>query len=59
MSPPKFLPNLSTDSQQNATFGAKNTNPHTAISKPGDARKMQQFQEPISLQFLVNFRELK
>ena len=34
MSPPKFLPNLSTDGQENATFGAKNTNTITAISKP-------------------------
>ena len=25
------MPNLSTDGQENATFGAKNTNPHAAI----------------------------
>ena len=30
-----FLPNLSTDGQENATFGAKNTNPITTISKSG------------------------
>ena len=35
MSPPKFLPNLSTDDQENATFEAKNTNPHAPIPKPG------------------------
>ena len=35
ISPQKLLPNLSTDGQENASFGAKNTNPHTAISKPG------------------------
>ena len=34
ISPQKFLPNLSTDGLENATFGAKNTNPITAISKP-------------------------
>ena len=34
MSPPKFLPNLSTDGQENATFEAKNTNPHALIPKP-------------------------
>ena len=34
MSPPKFLPNLSTDGQENATFEAKNTNPHAPIPKP-------------------------
>ena len=34
ISPQIFLPNLSRDGQENATFGAKNTNPHTAISKP-------------------------
>ena len=34
MSPPKFLPNLSTDGQDNATFEAKNTNPHALIHKP-------------------------
>ena len=28
------MQNLSTDGQENATFGAKNTNPITAISKP-------------------------
>ena len=28
------MPNLSTDGQENATFGAKNTNPHATISKP-------------------------
>ena len=32
--PQNILPNLSTDGQENATFGAKNTNPQTAISKP-------------------------
>ena len=31
ISPQKFLPNQSTDSQENATFEAKNTNPHAAI----------------------------
>ena len=35
MSPQTFLPILSTEGQENATFGATNTNPHTAISKPG------------------------
>ena len=34
ISPQIFLPNLSTDGQENASFGAKNTNPHTTISKP-------------------------
>ena len=34
ISPQNILPNLSTDGQENATFGAKNTNPQTAISKP-------------------------
>ena len=29
------MPNLSTDGHKNATFGAKNTNPITGISKPG------------------------
>ena len=29
------MPNLSTECQENTTFGAKNTNPHTAIPKPG------------------------
>ena len=35
MSPPKFLPNLSADGKENATFEAKNTNPHAPIPKPG------------------------
>ena len=39
MSPPKFLPNLSSDSQENATFEAKNTNPHAPIPKPGEEAK--------------------
>ena len=34
ISPQKLLPNLSTDGQENAIFGTKNTNPHTPISKP-------------------------
>ena len=50
MSPPKFLPNLSTDGQENATFGAKNTNPHTAISKPvqeGKFGEMEKLHRPV------------
>ena len=34
ISPTIFFPNLSTDSQENATFEAKNTNPHALIPKP-------------------------
>ena len=33
------MTNLSTDSRESATFGAKNTNPHTAIPKPGNELK--------------------
>ena len=36
MSPQNFLPNLSTDGQENATFEAKNTNPHAAIPRPAN-----------------------
>ena len=37
ISPPKNLPNLSTDGQENTTFEAKNTNPHALIPKPVNA----------------------
>ena len=45
---------MSTDGQENATFGAKNTNPITAISKPdhviasscsGGSQDVQEFSE--------------
>ena len=49
MSPPKFLPNLSTDGQENATYEAKNTKPHAPIPKPAnkaradrDVRKIEE-----------------
>ena len=32
------MPNLFTYGQENVTFEAKNTNPHTAISKPAENR---------------------
>ena len=40
ISPQHFLSNLSTDGQENAIFGAKNTNPHTAISKHGHVKDL-------------------
>ena len=32
---------MSTDGQKNVTFGAKNTNPHTAIPKPAYHRLLE------------------
>ena len=45
------MPNLSTGGQGNATLGAKNTNPHTAISKPAHNTRLRR--QEISLPPLV------
>ena len=49
ISPPKNLPNLSKDDQENVTFSLKLTNPHTAIPSSGNGGKMVRLEWPVQL----------